>query len=497
MTTHRVRLALNIAVALAVAAAILLPLNLLSLQPFHHDEALYVTWGLRIASGQDPWLAATPIDKPPLYPFLLAGALALLGPTETAARLPSLAATGLAVLLVYLLGKRLYGPATGLLAAWLLALSPFALMFAPTAFTDPMLMALVLGGCVAAAYGQPGWAGVLAGLALATKQQGLFFIPLIAALLLIPPRPAHGFVPLTKRFGLGLLAALLPTLLWTLARPTDFLANSLTNYGGLHLDPAGFPERAAGFIDLLTYATASPRLNAVFIIGLPLLLLLAARRIAAEKTALADGLLALFCAAFLLLHTLLSFQVWDRYLLGLLPLLTLLLARILLLPGAIAARFWPAFAARPGPRLAFGVGLALLLAASLARPVQDAVNRRFPLGSNTAALRGIGQIVGYLQGQVGANSTLHHHWLGAHWRFYLWGYPYDLRYWADPADLAAHAAPGHLMAFPATRSRTEAEIALKRAGLRLHELTRAYAPDGSPTIILYRLESLRQVMSEE
>jgi 4-amino-4-deoxy-L-arabinose transferase-like glycosyltransferase len=500
MTTARFHPALIILLALAIAAAMLLPLNLLTLQPFHHDEALYATWSLRIASGQDPWLTDTPIDKPPLYLYLLAGTMHLLGPTETAARLPSLAAAGLTVLLTFLLGRRLYGPATGLLAAWLLALSPFALMFAPTAFTDPLLVALVLGGGVAAAYGRAGWAGLLAGLALATKQQGLFFVPLIAALLLIPPDPARPYRSLAARFGLGLLAAFLPALLWDMARsqPSGFLTRSLTNYGGLRLDPAGFAERAAGFIDLLTYGTASPLLNLIFAAGLPLLLLFDARRVAADKTPpLGDGLLALFIAAFLLLHSLVSFQVWDRYLLGLLPLLALLLARILLLPGVIVTHFWPRLGELPGLRLAFGMGLAVLLAASLGGPVQDAVNGRYPLGSNSAALRGIGQIVGYLQGQVGADTTLHHHWLGAHWRFYLWGYPYDLRYWDTPADLAAHAAPGHLLAFPASRSRTEAEIALKRAGLRLREIARAYAPDGAPTIILYRLEAMPKMMSDE
>jgi hypothetical protein len=117
------------------------------------------------------------------------------------------------------------------------------------------------------------------------------------------------------------------------------------------------------------------------------------------------------------------------------------------------------------------------------------VNARYPLGSNSHGLHGIDQITAYLQGHVGANNTLYHHWLGAHWRFYLWDYPYDLQFWATPGDLVAKAEPGHLIAYPAWRSDTELRLALSRAGLRLRQLTQVYAPSGAPTITLYRIES--------
>ncbi|MCB9108785.1 MAG: hypothetical protein H6633_31760 [Anaerolineales bacterium] len=145
---------------------------------------------------------------------------------------------------------------------------------------------------------------------------------------------------------------------------------------------------------------------------------------------------------------------------------------------------------RQWSRLIFGCGLAILLTACLARPVEDAVHGRYPLGSNSQAVAGIEQIVAYLQGHVGANTTLYHHWLGTHWRFYLRGYPYDLQFWDTPEELAAKAKPGHLIAFPAWRSDTEARLALFETGLGLRELARAYKPDGSPSVILYRLEPL-------
>jgi 4-amino-4-deoxy-L-arabinose transferase-like glycosyltransferase len=493
------------AVSLAVMSAILLPANLLVMQRFHHDEALYATWALQITSGADPWLAQTPIDKPPLFLYLIAGVMSLLGTSEAAARIPSLLASALTVGLTFWLGRKLYGNSAGVIAAWLVALSPFTLLFAPTAFTDPTLTTLVLAACLAAAHGRAGWAGIALGLALATKQQGVLFIPLVMGLLMIYDLPftphASRSTLHVSRFTLALLLSLLPLFLWHLSRSQapDFLGQSLTNYGGLVTDAASFGERWGGFAELLTYATASPLLNLIFVAGLPLLLIYgwwsgrpAVTGDRGPETGAnslpcpwPDRLFSLFILLFLLGHALFSFQVWDRYLLGLIPLLALLLARILLLPWSILKNYW--LDGQPFAGVLYGLVLTIMLALTLARPVQDAANGRYPLGSHSQALAGIEQIVAYLQGHAGANHTLYHRWLGTHWRFYLWGYPYDLQYWASPQELAAKAQPGHLIAFPSWQSDTEARLALAEAGLELKELTRAYNPAGYPSIVLYQI----------
>lgn len=516
-------------VSLAMVSALLLPLNLLSIQRFHHDEALYATWALTIASGQDIWLDDTPIDKPPLFLYLLAGSFKLLGHSETAARLPSLLATALTVGLTFFLGRRLFSMPVGTVAAWLVALSPFSLMFAPTAFTDPVQVAFVIASCLAASYGRAGWAGVLLALAIATKQQGLFFAPLVLGLLFGAGRGEVVSQPqtlnlaesrLTKnppskpvfRFTVASLASLVPLLAWDLNRhqPSAFLERSLTNYGGLATDLASIGERGLGFMELLSYATGSVVLNSIFIAGLPLVLIydLWAGRTKEQSPSLATFpapfmfpnfqtsklpifspslLLTLFTLLFLALHAALSFQIWDRYLLGLMPLLALLLARILLLPGSLLQHFHP-LSCRRGAGFIYGLGLAGLLAVSLGRPVQDAVNARYPLGSNSEDIYGIEQIVAYLQRNVGANNTLFHHWLGAHWRFYLWDYPYDLQFWDKPEVLASKAKPGYFVAVPARRSDLLLRLVLKDRNYYLREVARAYQRDGLPSLLLYRIE---------
>lgn len=542
---------LSVALGLALLSPVLLPLNLLASQRFHHDEALYATWALQIASGRNVWLQQVPLDKPPLFLYTVAGALRLLGPTEAAARAPSLLATAVTVGLTFWLGQKLYNQRVGLLAAWLVALSPFTILFAPTAFTDPMLVTWIMAGCVAASHRRAGWAGLFLGLAVATKQQGVFFVPLALALLLSASRVAGSKVassrvasskvvgglhhasripalspalseaegeaegtPHVLRFAFPLALIVLLTILWDISRHQSpgFWQLSFINYGGL--TPANFVEHWREFVELLRYGTASSTLNTIFLVGLPLLLGYDLWQITGLKKSIhsesvtrevfspaplpprspariaqTDWILALFVLAFLLGHAWLSFRAWDRYLLGLIPVLALLLARILWLPWSILKSIWPGH--RPNLLSSVGVvaglTLALLLAVTLAGPVQDAANARYPLGSNSGALSGIEQIVAYLQGHVGANSTLYHRWLGTHWRFYLWDYPYDLQYWSSPQALAARAKPGHLIAFPSWRSDTEARLALAAAGLGLQELTRAYTPAGYPSIILYRI----------
>ncbi|MEE8163738.1 MAG: glycosyltransferase family 39 protein, partial [Anaerolineae bacterium] len=161
---------------------------------FHEDEALYSFWALQIATGRDPILNYSPVDKPPLFIYALALCFKLFGPSEVAARLPSELSSVASIALLYYLASRLYGRSVAMVAAVLMALSPFNILFAPTAFTDPLVVAWVLAAlCLAAkgpalmvrqahhdglSKGSLGWSGLVLGLAAATKQLGLLFVPL-------------------------------------------------------------------------------------------------------------------------------------------------------------------------------------------------------------------------------------------------------------------------------------------------------------------------------
>jgi hypothetical protein len=322
------------------------------------------------------------------------------------------------------------------------------------------------------------------------------------------------------------------------ARQPGFWVQSLASYGGLPLDAGAIWQRVIGFWHLLGYGTGSPVLNGILLGGLPVLLatdilalhsrpdpetddksLTTKTQRHEEKTknlvtlwlggfskglawlnlslsgqdrssAWADGVLLAFGLAFLAGHCVVAFQVWDRYLLGLIPLLALLLARVLFLPWRLAMGASRIFGAPERLRLLHLLFIMSILGFTL-RPIQDAAASRFPIGGDHGAYQGIEQVVATLR-TVPADTTLYHRWLGWHWRFYLWGSPYDFRAWTSPADLAAQAAarPGarRYIVFPSWASSSEARLALAGAGLALHEVQRAFRDDGSVSFIVYRIE---------
>jgi hypothetical protein len=300
---------------------------------FHADEALYAGWALRIPDG-DPLLLGVPVDKPPLYLYTLAGSLIAFGRSEVAARLPSLASSMLGIAILYRLGRRLYGPPVGLLAALFLALSPFDILFARTAFTDSMLVLWALAALWAAAAGRWLVAGVALGLAFATKQHALFAIPLTLAVGWAPAGPAAPGRRRAREFSacaLGFALPLAGVIAWDSARWANrpsYWHQSASSYGGLvWAPPAEWGERLVEWIGWARYLAGSRVLAAVAVLGVLALLVDGWRRRPGARETWLDTLFAAYGLGYVLAHTMLQFSIWDRYLLPLAPLLALLLAR--------------------------------------------------------------------------------------------------------------------------------------------------------------------------
>jgi hypothetical protein len=430
---------------------------------FLEDEALYAYWGLQIATGADPMLDEEPVDKPPLHLYTLALSLLASAPSlvtgvgaghETAARLPSLLASLSGILLVYALARALYGDQwVALLAALLLALSPFDLLFASTAFTDPLMTALVLGALGAAGTDRPGTAGLLAGLAAATKQQGLFFLPLVLAVAMLSPhrdRSSPGPAESKQatgarawlqrvwrrrwvRFTLGLALIVASVLWWDAARAQrpGFFEQSLISYGGLGpAQPETLGTRAVEWLRMVGGFWSSPWYNGLVLAAAVGWLLLGWAGRAPGPSRL-DLALGLFILVFLLGHWLLGFQVWDRYLLGLVPLAALLSARAFvgLGRGICPATWWRIYAS----------GLVLIVAAALAVPSLQAMRSELPLGGDHGAYDGIDHLATYMRSQAPPGSVLYHYWLGYHYHFYLYGAPLRLHWYPDLDDLVSDA----------------------------------------------------------
>jgi hypothetical protein len=502
----------------ALPIAILLLAFALRLMPwgsnrFLEDEALYAYWGLQIATGTDPMLDEEPVDKPPLHPYTLALSFLLwpMGGTdrqlEGAARLPSLFASITSIALVYSLGRALFNSEpVGLLAALLLALSPFDILFASTAFTDPLLTVLVLAALVAAAKDHLGSAGLLLGLATATKQQGIFFLPLVVAVAALRPSEHSGFderprsrrarLPLTwlaqmwskrwMRFAVGFAIVAAGALVWDAARVQrpGFLEQSLISYGGLGpAQPGALGPRALEWLKLAGSFWVSPWFSGLML-GTILFWFLGGWVGWWSGASRIDLALAAFTTGFLLLHWLVGFQVWGRYLLGLVPLVALLAGRAFVALGSVVrSTTW---------QRVYAISLGALLVTSLTGPAIRAARSELPLGGDHGAYDGIDHLAAYMRSQVPPGSVLYHFWLGYHYRFYLFGEPLRLHWYPDLEDLSHDAyvyrREPRYIAFPSWRDNTSAEKALAETGVHLELVYETTRRDGSVSFRLYRME---------
>ncbi len=324
------------AAVIVAGAAIVRAIPWLANYPLHRDEALYGYWARLIASGRDPLLLTPWVDKPPLVPYLLAASVRTFGASELALRAPAMLASLLTILITFGWARRAYGTRLALLAAALLAVSPFAIAFAPTAFTDPWLTLWLMAGIWAALSGHGFRAGLALGLAVASKQQGVLAAPLVLALLIaqarsrksgsslpIAPRPTLHAPRLTLRALRPTLHALRPTL--HALRPTphaprltlhaprltlhavlgfalvfapitwwdslrwsnrpSFWDQGAAAYGGLSLAlPAQWLPRAAAWAEQLGYLFGIPLLSAAMLLLAAGSGLVAWRRLAGQKS---------------------------------------------------------------------------------------------------------------------------------------------------------------------------------------------------------------------
>lgn len=503
-----------------------LRLSLIARPGLHPDEALYASWALRIADGSDPALLGVPVDKPPFLLYTLAGLFRLAGVAEGVApnyaqlealgRLLGASAGVLSLALLAALARRVYGTTASLAAVALAAISPLAVRLSPSLLTDPWLVLWLLLAAWAALH-RRGWlTGLAAGLAYATKQQAVLFLPWLAALfLLVDLRPAEQRDAASggrRRDLWGLLwGFLLPVALvtwWDSLRwqwRPSFWERSAAAYGGVGLIPlSALPRQTAAWAELLGFLFGSPPFALALAITLPLTVR-AAWRTRHMPVGRFDLLLLAMVLGYLALHLATTFAPWDRYALPLVPLLALLWARGLQhgIRWLLAASPQPPQAS--GPALRSGRHLtaaaAILLAGAALQATTLAVGYRLPVGDHRA-YDGAAAVAAYLRRQHPDGAILYHHWLSWHYEFYLHATPVELRWWETPADLAAKAAAEQssrpqFFAVPAGRDAAALQAALEAAGVSPRPVLTALHPDGTLSLTLYRLDRGSQPDQEQ
>jgi 4-amino-4-deoxy-L-arabinose transferase-like glycosyltransferase len=388
---------------------------------FHADEALFASWARLVAAGRDPLLQTQVLDKPPLLFYLQAAAYPLLGPLESAARLPGLVASLLVIPLTAALAWRISGQRTAaIISALFLALIPLTIQFSATAFIDPVLAVFLLIACISVVAGRPSLAGLSFGLAIATKYQAWLYLPLILVLGWSGGWSRRAW----SRWAAGIVPILLLLISWAAARPeaVQLWSQQMANFGGVRLAWSWeLGPRLLAWSRLWVLALGLPFTVATLALAFVAAMLRIANdqptnlhpehlywQIARQPANLIAGWLLLYLLGYFLLHWLIAVPIWDRYLLPLMPLLAVII-------GIGIGRFWLVISDRPRLLLA-GVlaGIALLQApwASAAR------NGLYPIGGLTTADEGAAEIGQYLA-DAPAGTVLYDHWYGWHWRYHL------------------------------------------------------------------------------
>jgi 4-amino-4-deoxy-L-arabinose transferase-like glycosyltransferase len=130
--------------SLCLALSLFVQSQILTRAPFHEDEAFYTAYSKDILHGR-PLLTSEGVEKPLFSFYWQALFMAIGGEGQAAARLPNVAAVVIAIGFAFFMARRIYDGFTAGAIAMVLALSPFYVLFGPTAFTDVIAATLAIG----------------------------------------------------------------------------------------------------------------------------------------------------------------------------------------------------------------------------------------------------------------------------------------------------------------------------------------------------------------
>lgn len=206
---------------LALAAVVALGVNLSGYRLLDPDEGRNAEVAREMASSNDyllPHLDGLPyLDKPVVYFAAAAATMEVLGPTETAARLPAYLFTLATIATVVLFARRRWGNDAGWLTGVALATMPLVMAYARATIFDSALAFCTTVAIVAFWDERPILAWAAMGLGALTKGPVALLVPLATAIpyTLLTGKPLRRLFPL-----LGLAAFAVVALPWFIAIST-------------------------------------------------------------------------------------------------------------------------------------------------------------------------------------------------------------------------------------------------------------------------------------
>jgi len=462
---------------------------------FHPDEAFFMTFA-RNASVNGDWMLAGSLDKPPLSIYTSAVSMMFVGVTvddggvlqldahmgEFAGRLPNALYAILLVALIMRLAHDLYRQKwVTLFSGLLMATSPYLLGFGATAFTDMSLLFwgtlslwLTVRGCY-------GWAGVALGLAFWSKQQAVFFLPMVVLMMLfirVPtpnpsPRCKEGLLSLPIRSGgrftggIVLLTCLLVLFLWDNARPDTsiFILGTVNNTPDSLIAPlSDYLPRLAEWGRLGVWLLSQPILT-VLMIGTALVSWVWMWR-KGDTHRWTDTLLWGYILAYIGLHTVLAFNQYDRYLLVILPMVVLVCARGLANLMDVLCRDKACLVPTVGADLSSAPTVLIICLILISTLIT--LTNPLPIGGDDGTYNGVDALAEYLNSKPVA-TVIYDRWLG-------WELGYYMGQWTNKRRVY----------FPTPDALVDGALALDEVGDRY-----LVAPNDKPVAVW--LDALREV----
>ena len=234
---------------MVIVAGLLIFVNLGGTHLVPWDEAIYAKISKNMVLGGN-WLDMVWkqghiwYEKPPLYMWMMAGFMQVLGITEWAARLPSAIFGFLSIVIVFVLGSKWFSKTTGFISALVLLTTVHFLYYSRSAMTDVTTTFFILLAIYLYSYakdkGHVYWllSGVAIGLAVIVKGVvGLLPFPILGLYEIYAL--ATGTQKFSKKLvggyitlGLAALAIFLP---WHIYMYSKYGTNFLGNYIGYHV----------------------------------------------------------------------------------------------------------------------------------------------------------------------------------------------------------------------------------------------------------------------
>ncbi|MBU0478524.1 glycosyltransferase family 39 protein [bacterium] len=424
----------NLLLIIILILGALLRISVFGLGDFHGDEALYSFRGAEIALRGDWFFQAEDVDKPPLLPYLAALSFRIFGFGDNTARLPNFFASLISIWLVYQICCKCFDKNTARIAAFLMAISPYNILYGPTVFEDTLFACLLLFSIYFLCIYKEFWAGIFLGLCFCAKQFGVLAMPIIGAFSIIlrymqwvqTKHSEFSFYikkPLMKLvFGFSMVFAGL--LIWAVffEDPRLGIIFQVNATGGVFKIMAGeLTPRLFHWLSLYSKFTNSSVVNMFFLISAPALIayeilnLKNKHRFKNIISLCIGGYIALMLGTF----TLFRFGFSPHYLMFIIPFVFILLARYL----SLLLQFFTKTKS-PTSLAIFALGLGLVLLINLTSGTLDGI-KNLGFGARWDNEDGFQNTVEYFSANADRFSTIYYTrslWSNAYYYFFNKGF---------------------------------------------------------------------------